>query len=108
MTQMYRWKRNDTGLTATTTLLGPDGAVDLNGATVKFIMRRVGNGVAKVDAAATIVGAAAGEVAYDRQAADTDESGVFHGEYEVTFAGGTTQTFPSDGYIIVRIDDDLG
>lgn len=38
---------------------------------------------------------------------DTDTSGIFLGEFEVTWTGGKIQTFPSQGYISIEIIDDL-
>ncbi len=38
---------------------------------------------------------------------DTDTSGIFLGEFEVTWTGGKIQTFPSQGYISIEIVDDL-
>ena len=39
---------------------------------------------------------------------DTDLSGTFDVEIEVTWAGGSKQTFPPNGYGLLVIEDDLG
>jgi hypothetical protein len=90
------------------TLAGADGAADLTGATVKFLMRSKGAGATVlVDAAATVVGAALGTVLYDWAEGDTDTTGTHQAEWEVTFASGKKQTFPNDGYTSVKVVDDI-
>ena len=83
--------------------------VDLTAATgVKLIMSpSTGGGAPKVNAAATISDAAAGRVEYAWGASDTDDSGTFNAEWEVSW-GTEKQTFPSEGYLIIIIEDDLG
>jgi hypothetical protein len=108
-------KQNDTAPSIAATLKDSGGLpVDLTGAQVKFIMATRPNGAqvehdaAKVDAAASIVDAAAGEVRYDWQATDTDTAGVFDAEWEVTYASGAVETFPSGEYLIIKVLEDLG
>lgn len=48
-----------------------------------------------------------GVVEYQWQTGDTDTSGTYNVEVEVDWGGGATQTFPSKGYFIVEISDDL-
>jgi NADPH-dependent ferric siderophore reductase len=79
--------------------------VDLTTATaVKFIMSN--NNTIKVNAAATVTDAANGRVQYTWIAADTDTSGVFNVEWQVSW-GTDKQTFPSAGYSSITISDDL-
>jgi hypothetical protein len=68
-------------------------AVNLTGATVKFIMRLSGSSTAKVATTATISTAASGIVRYEWVAADTDTLGNYIGEFEVTDSGGNIETF---------------
>jgi len=49
-----------------------------------------------------------GFVRYAWTTGDTDQSGVFRGEVEVTWSDGKPQTFPRDSYVRVIIYDDLG
>lgn len=101
-------KRNDTGPSIAGTLERPDGtAVDLTGATIRFHMRVKGSGTAKVDAAATIVSAAAGSVKYDWQSGDTDTAGFFQAEWEVTYSDGTIETFPNYEFQEIQIFEDI-
>lgn len=83
-------------------------SVDLTGASVVFIMasRR---GVVKVNRQAASITTAVGTptVQYDWQAADTDQNGSYRGEFEVTYADSTVETFPNSGFINITIAKDL-
>ena len=101
-------KQNDTSPSMAATLKDAnDAAIDLTGATVRFHMRAVGASQVTVDAAATLVTPASGTVRYDWQADDTDTVGSYQAEFEVTYADGSIETFPNDGYIRVEITDDI-
>ena len=96
-------KAGDRWPTLDATLTDADGtAIDLSGATVKFVMGTVG-GTAKINADATVVSAAAGTVRYSWAAGDTTTPGTYHGEFVVTLATALEITFPSDGYITIEI-----
>lgn len=104
MSESFYLKAGDTSPALRATLQNPDGtAVDLTGATVVFNMRSSGNTVLISRVACSIVTAASGIVQYDWQAGDTDTVGQHLGEFEVTFADSTVETFPNDGYIRVII-----
>lgn len=101
-------KKNDTSPSLLATLQDGNGAaIDLTGASVRFLMRQIGSSAVKVDAAMTVTDASAGSVRYDWQAGDTDTSGSYQVEFEVTYAGGGIETFPNDGYQRVVIIDDI-
>lgn len=103
-----RIKRNDTAPAFLATLRdGAGAAVDLTGATARFVMRD-SEGATKVSAAATITAPAAGRVQYSWVAGDTDTVGTYAAEVEITFADATVQTFPSQGYQAVVVWEDLG
>jgi hypothetical protein len=101
-------KQNDTVPSLRATLLnGNGGVIDLISATVRFHMRAVGSNTSKVNAAAVVVTAASGIVQYNWIAADTNTIGSYQAEFQVTYADGTIETFPSDSYIPVEIIDDI-
>jgi hypothetical protein len=90
------------------TLSSAGAPVNLGTATeVRFIMRPAVGGVAKVNAASVIVDAAAGVVRYDWLAADTDTPGSYMAEWQVTWASGKRQTFPTLTFHTVDILQDL-
>lgn len=100
-------KRNDTAPAIRATLKDGDGdPVDLTGCSVNFHMVDE-DGTVVVDAAGSVVTAASGIVEYSWAAADTDVSGTFRAEFEVTYTDTTIETFPNSGYIKIHIGDDL-
>lgn len=101
-------RRNDTAPTLDATLKDADDAVvDLTGATVVFTMTDA-TGAKKVNRqSASLVDASGGKVRYSWVAADTDAAGEFTGEFEVTYADATKQTFPTQGGIGITIVGDL-
>ena len=76
-------------LTDTITVNG--AAFDLSGCTVDLRMRPVGSDTLKVDAAATVVSAAAGTVRYDWASADLDTPGSYRAWWRVTLASAKVQ-----------------
>lgn len=81
-----------------------DGAaVNLTGASVMFHMRPQGSTVVKVNAAAVITGVATGQGEYRWIDGDTDTSGTFIAEVEVTFSSGKMQTFPRETKTVIKI-----
>ncbi len=102
-------KQNDTLSILVRTLYNADGTViDLTGAAVKFLMRKRGNASPKVNAAAVINDAPGGIVQYVWVAADTDVTGEYDAEWQVTFAGGTIITVPNDSHMRVTVMPELG
>lgn len=82
-------------------------AIDLTTATgVKFAMRNRSTGTIKVDAAATVVTAAAGTVKYQWIAADVDTVGDYDAEWQITWVSGR-QTVPGAGYDTIRVTADI-
>lgn len=104
MVKGYNRKRHDTAQPFGWEPAYSDGsAINLDGATVKFIMAQ--NGVVKINATAEIVD---GQFFYAPTDEDVDTAGLFMAEWEVTYEDGTIETFPSDGEIPVSIRADLG
>lgn len=75
---------------------------------VKLLMGIPGGDSLKVDAAATISDAAAGEVTYSWVAANVDTEGRYVAEIEVTWAASEPSTYPGSGYIDILITRQLG
>lgn len=81
-------------------LFGPppgNEPINLQGAMVEFCFGRGHGGPCE------IVDAANGRVRYEWQEGDTDDPGMWNGEFVVTFVSGHTQRVPSGGYVAVRI-----
>lgn len=106
MADAFYIKRGDTSPKLIYTL---SPLVNLTGASVVFNMRRAGlaNTVNR-GAVAIIAPPTAGVVSYAWTAPDTALAGTFIGEFEVTYADGTIETYPNSGYLNVIISDDLG
>lgn len=103
---MITIKRNDTKDNLKATLSNDKGPVDLTGSTVNFIMAK--HGVVKTKRQADIQDAINGIVWFVFDDVDTDKTGEYQAEFEVTFSDGRIETFPSDDYITINIIDDLG
>jgi hypothetical protein len=104
-------KTSDTAPSIAATLTDYAGtAVSLSGATVHVILRPF-DGETSLYAEANnddTGGATVGHVSYDWETEDLDTAGPYYGEWQVTFADASVETFPNDGYFTVAIIDDLG
>lgn len=76
--------------------------MDLTGGRVTFVMDTLGRQPALVIEASPPV------VEYAWQPGDTDRAGLHRAEFEVTYPDGTIETWPSGGYLLVNIVEDLG
>lgn len=105
---MFFIKQNDTSPSLQGTATDADGvAVPVTGASIQFHMRKSGATTPKVSAAGTIVDGPNGIMKYDWITGDTDTTGLFYGEFQVTYSGGAIETFPNKGYIKIRISAEL-
>lgn len=103
----FQIKQHDTSPEIEAVLSNAAGApIDLNGASVRFHMRRAGGPIV-VDAAATIVTAGAGLVRYVWTASNTSTAGSYQAEFEVTYGDGSIETFPNSSNIQIDIMADL-
>lgn len=100
-------KRGDLDPPFTSDLSVGTAAINLAGASVRFIMRNASTGVVKVNAAATVVDASAGSVSYQWAGTDTDTVGLYEAEWEIT-SSGRRRTVPSDGFLYIRVTQDAG
>ena len=83
-----------------------DGSVlpaPLAGATVRFRMQAVGGGALKVNATATVIDGSTATVQYTWAGTDTDTSGTFLAEFDVTYSGSIPESFPNSEYILITI-----
>jgi hypothetical protein len=60
-----------------------------------------------LDEPMTVIDSPAGIVTYDWQTGDTDVSGVYYAEFEVTYGDGSVETFPNSGNISIKITPEL-
>ncbi len=113
MPSSHHWKRNDTNPISGTLKAGrPLAAVDIQSATLRFHMLKqdgtlIVDDTADNDQIGDGSDGSKGKWSYDPVSADTDESGTFDGEVEVTFADATVRTFPNKRHIRITIGDDL-
>jgi hypothetical protein len=99
-------KKNDSYDAITYQLENEDNStVDLTGASVNFVMGKKNKLI--TNAKATVTSATSGIVSYQLTPSDTLVSGTFLAEFVVTFANGTTKTYPSNGYITVDVEQNL-
>lgn len=99
-------KKGDTGRKFTDTLKSGTAALNLTGASVKFIMKNFCSGTVR-SGDATVTDATAGKVSYQPTADDVGTVGRFLCEWEITYVGGKKQSVPEDGYIDLRVMPDL-
>jgi hypothetical protein len=105
---MISVKQNDRRPAAAATLKHGTTIVPLTlASSVTFKMKPINDSEMKVNAAAVIVDAAAGEVEYRWAVGDTDTAGEFLGEWEVIWSDGTPETFPTIDFDRVIIHPDL-
>ena len=74
---------------------------------VAFHMVKQGSETVAVDEAATITDGPNGEVTYLWSGTDTDDDGSFFGEFEVTWTGGKTTTFPNYRFLDIKIRGEI-
>lgn len=106
-----RYKQNDRLPEYTATLVQGTGTtqipIDLTALTVSFIMRLPGAATPKVDAAATVVSAAAGTVKYAWATGNLDTVGAYEVEWEILYSGSRTLTVPAGGHDVIIVVADL-
>ena len=110
--QTFHIKQHDTDPNLYFTVYDGDTPVDLTTAlSVRFLMSSLSHGlVINNSSNVTLFDQTLhpGEGTYRFQVGDTDISGEFKAEIEITWAGSRRQTWPSKGYIKVKIAPDLG
>lgn len=101
-------KRHDTRPVLEAQIQDATGAaVDLTGCTVRFLMLSTAGGQPKINAACAIIDPTVGKVRYIWHEGDTDTSGDYYAEFEVTFPDGSVYTVPNDGFLTIKIQRDI-
>mgnify|MGYP000137753379 CR=1 FL=1 len=105
-------KRGDTAPKIKFTLRTKRGRVDIRGyRDIHFFMRDVENEEVivadNIDGNIDVTNAEFGEVEYQWRDEDTDEIGNFEAEIEVEFGDGEVETFPNDGFVDIKIVEDI-
>lgn len=96
-------KRGDTRHAIRAILKDSSGSpVDLTDCSVSFHMAPLGRS-ATVSRAVDIHDTAGGEVWVVFAPGETDISGVYRAEFQVTYGDGRKETFPNDGYLSIQI-----
>ena len=112
----FTLKRGDTASRLQATLENSGGTpVTIESATVLLKLAPISGGSLTVAGTAVIdqvgsgtsVGGSMGQVHYNWATVDTATAGLYVGEWEVTFTGGTVQTFPNTDPFLVHIVSDL-
>jgi hypothetical protein len=104
---MFIIKQNDTSPAIQVQLTNSsDQNIVLNGASVLFNIKTESNKFL-FSKAATVVNSALGIVKYQWTSGDTSTMGVCYGEFQVTYADNTVETFPNDGYIKIKITQEI-
>jgi hypothetical protein len=106
---MIEIRQNDTRPKASTYLTKGGASVNLSGASgVTFRMREQSSSTLKVEASATILNPTEGYVEYTWVTGDTDTPGVYYVEWEVLWADGGIETFPTVPTDVAVIYGELG
>src|SRR4029453_6104118 len=104
---MIEIKQHVTSRLFTDTLVLDGNPINLSGATVSLLFKS-NQTLAPTRRAAPMGSPATGEVSYQPVAADVAYPGTFNLEWEIVFADTKQLTVPSEDYIQLRINPDLG
>lgn len=109
MSADFTIKQGDTAPGLADTLSFSNGeAVNLEGATLKFVMRNMTFATpVTLTGTASITEAAEGKVSYLFSASDTASIGNYAANWLVTFASGKKMTFPTIGYLWIEVQENL-
>ena len=101
MAQSIDIKRNDTGIGVEAILTDSAGPIDLTGATVRFLYE--GNVII-----CQVEEPTEGRVLVVFNRYNTQKAAIYQAEFEIEHANGAIETAPSNGYITLTINKDLG
>lgn len=101
-------KQNDTVPALEAQLIDADGKpINLDMCGVRFHMRG-SFGRKEINRVVNIIDAEQGQVQVDWQDGETDTTGIFNCEFEITFPDNSILTVPNDGYFLIKIIKELG
>lgn len=110
----YVVKTGDTAPSLADTLKDNAGnAVNLQGATIRLVVRRGFRRLARIAAAAVNAqngdgsDGSKGKVRYDQTATDLVDPGLYNVEWEVTYSNGKIETFPNGRHATLLVTGDL-
>ena len=81
-------------------------AVDLSSSTIQFNMGTLQDYSAYRSGTAFITGSTTGECQYYFSADDTGSTGIYWGEFEVSWGAGSTMTLPNDHSLKIEVYED--
>jgi len=97
-------KEDDTVPILQATLKNPDGSnVDLNGSEVDIRVTEARGGSNIVNDSVLVYNPSDGAIRYDFSNTDTSNCGRYRVEFEVTYGGGSVETYPNKGYHTLMI-----
>lgn len=102
----FHIKKGDRSPSISAYLTDEEGVFDLTGATVAFKMQLTPGGGGVITGVATVDDLTTGKVIYAWGVSDTAVVGVYSAEWVVTI-GGLERTFPSDGFFLVEVEQDI-
>lgn len=98
-------KQNNTSPALLATLQGSDGeTINVQGSSVVLKLKNLDTGVVTTK---SMTINADNSVRYDWLVGDTEASGTYRCEFEVTYTDGTIETFPNDGAFSIVITPSL-
>ena len=106
---IFEIKRNDTKPYLAATLQDSTGSsLDLtNASSISFNLATNDNAYTSILSGACVVtGSTTGQCEYRWAAGDTNRSGLFLGEFEITYSDSTILTLPSDDSLRIKINED--
>lgn len=104
MSETFNLKTGDTAPLLDAQLLDNEGnTIDLTGANVVFELFEPRGSDISLESAMDVIDADSGNVRYEWADGDTDTPGRYRAQFVVTYPNDDVETFPSDGYHDVLI-----
>jgi len=105
----HTFKQNDVGDKVSATLEDDNGAIDLTGIDDVTLVIEDTDGNQVMDKSVNVTDSANGEVEYEWVSGDPIETiGVYRAEFKIIDGAGDTETVPNNGYVSLKVEDELG